>query len=298
MARTCTVIVNPASGGYRPALGDTIVALLQGAGQKAVLRQTRAAGDASVLAKEAAAADDALIVVCGGDGTVGEVINGIGSGAATLAVLPVGTANVLALELGIDSIEKGLAALVAGVSRPLALGSAATASEKRRFSLMAGIGFDGRVVAAVRPQEKRRFGKGAYLLAALRCLYHWEITPLAVTLDGRSIACHGLIVCNASRYGGAFQLARRADPFTSGFEVVCIHGPRRRDYLRLGLAVALGRAEKCRGISVLSAARVCVAGVAAIQLDGDAWLKTPAIFTAESGGLRIIIAAEKSTSAS
>ena len=296
MARTCTVIVNPVSGGYCPELGDSIVALLQSAGQNAVLRQTRAAGDAAVLAKEAAAGD-ALIVVCGGDGTVGEVITGIGSGAATLAVIPVGTANVLALELGIDSIEKGLAALVAGVSRPLALGSATTASEERRFALMAGIGFDGRVVAAVRPHEKRRFGKGAYLLAALRCLYHWEITPLAVTLDGRSIACHGLIVCNARHYGGAFQLARRADPFTSGFEVVCIHGPRRRDYLRLGLAVTLGRVEKCRGISVLSAARVSVAGVAAIQLDGDAWLNTPAIFTAESGGLRIIVPAEKAPGA-
>jgi diacylglycerol kinase family enzyme len=102
--------------------------------------------------------------------------------------------------------------------------------------------------------------------------------------------CHGLIVCNARHYGGAFQLARRADLFTSGFEVICIHGPLRRDYLRLCLAVALGRVERCRGISVESATQVSVDGVATIQLDGDAWLKAPAIFTAESGGLRIIVA--------
>ena len=289
MARSCTVIVNPVAGGYRPELGDTIVALLQGAGQKVSLRQTRSAGDAALLAREAAAETDPLIVVCGGDGTGGEVINGIGSAAATIAVIPVGTANVLALELGLDTIDKALAAVAASISRPLALGRATTATGERLFSLMAGIGFDGRVVAAVRSEEKRRFGKGAYLLAALRCLYRWESAPLAVTLEERKVVCHGLIICNARHYGGAFRLARQASPFVPGFQVVCIQGARRRDYLRLCLAVVLGRVENCRGISVSSVTRVSVDGVAAIQLDGDAWLATPGVFTAESDALRVIV---------
>jgi diacylglycerol kinase family enzyme len=289
MTRPCTVVVNPVAGGYRPELIEQLSATLRTGGQRPQVRLTTAAGDAERFARAAAATGDPFIVACGGDGTIAETLAGIGPAPATLALIPLGTANVLAREIGISRIDEALAALARQVTRPLALGRAEAGGSQRPFALMAGIGFDGRVVAALRPGEKRRLGKGAYLLAALRCLARWESTPLSVAVDGRPLTCAGLIICNASRYGGGFLLAPAADLFTPSFQVVCVTAPGRSAYLRLTLAIVAGRGPRCRGVMVLPATTVSVTGSAPVQLDGDSWLPTPAIFTAEPSAIRLVV---------
>lgn len=166
------LLINPLSGSYSRALHDEILASLQGVCVSAECLTVTGPDDARrVCAGIEAVSARPLVIVAGGDGTVNAVVNGLSPGRTTLAVLPVGTANVLALELGIGSIADGIRRIATGNSRPLTVGTIAGADGAvHRFLLMAGIGLDGEIVRRVQLKEKRLLGKGAYLLSALRCL--------------------------------------------------------------------------------------------------------------------------------
>jgi diacylglycerol kinase family enzyme len=190
---------------------------LKPAGLEPELLLTGCAEDAPRFASRiCAAGDDPLILVAGGDGTLNGVLNGLAPGKATLGVIPLGTSNVLARELEIHSLDDALARIAAGRSRPVSVGELECGGDRRRFLLMAGIGVDGAVVRGVRLKEKRLVGKGAYLLSALREIGAWDRGELKVSGDGHTVSCHSVIVCNASKYGGNFVLAREADLFSPG----------------------------------------------------------------------------------
>ncbi len=230
-----------------------------------------------------------FIVAGGGDGTVNGVLNGLVPGVATLAVLPLGTSNVLARELGINSVAEALRRVVAGATRPLSVGLLEIAGEKRYFSLMAGIGFDGAVVEGVRLGEKRWLKQGAYLLSAIRSLRRWEREPLEIVADGERLECHSIVACNASRYGGGFVLAREADIFSPGFRLVCVKGATRREFLRFALRVLTGREAAGAGVEVLAARELTVSGDRAVQADGDFVGRGPVVIRAVEGFARIVV---------
>ena len=217
------------------------------------------------------------------------VLNGLEPGTATLAVLPFGTSNVLARELGILSREDGLRKIAAGVSRSLSVGLLEAAGTRRVFTLMAGVGFDGTVVARVRPEEKKRFGKLAYILSAVRLLGAWERNLLEIVADGEKRLCHSVIVCNASRYGGNFTLARHADIFSPGFSVICIKSSARRAYLGLTLNVLRGKSIECPDVEVITARTLKVSGDKAVQADGDYLCSSPVVIRAVEGFARLIV---------
>lgn len=251
---------------------------------------TRTAGDAAHFARRACAErPDPFIIAGGGDGTVNGVLNGLAPGAATLAVLPLGTSNVLAKELGIGTVDEALARIARRETRPLSVGLLEMAGERRYFSLMTGIGFDGAVVERVRLGEKRWLKQGAYLVSAARCLWRWERETLTVVADGERQECHSIVVCNASRYGGGFVLARGADVFSPGFRVLCVTDAARRGYLRLALRVLAGREAAGPGMELFSACELTVSGDRAVQVDGDFVGRGPAIIRAVEGFARIVV---------
>lgn len=232
--------------------------------------------------------DDPLIVVAGGDGTVNGVLNGVAPGKATLAVVPLGTANVLARELKITSLDDALDRIARNATRPMSAGEIEYAGGKRRFLLMAGAGFDGAVVRGVRLGEKRLIGKGAYLLSALRVLASWDRSELQVAAEGKKVSCHGVVVCNAARYGGDLVLAPEADLFSPGFQVVCIRGGRLA-YLKLALLLLLGKVTPSRDIAVFPASQLELSGEKAVQLDGDYFCCTPLRVRAVPDLVRLIV---------
>jgi diacylglycerol kinase (ATP) len=267
-----------------------VTASLTGCGFAPELFLTRSAGDATFIARRICAEQRApFIIAGGGDGTVNNVINGLVPGTATLAVLPLGTSNVLARELGINSVADALRRIARGETRSLSVGLLEIAGEKRYFSLMAGIGFDGAVVEGVRLGEKRWLKQGAYLLSAIRGLRRWEREPLEVFADGERRECHSIVACNASRYGGGFVLAREADIFSPGFRVVCIKGATRRGYLWFALKVLTGREVTGPGVEVLAARKLTVSGDRAVQADGDFVGRGTAVIRAVEGFARIVV---------
>lgn len=226
-------------------------------------------------ARETAAAIQAVepqpyLMVAAGDGTINAVLNGLAPGSATLAVIPAGTANVLAHELGIHSVEDALQRIRSGIRRPLAVGSIATADGVRYFALMAGVGVDGAVVAAVDRREKRVLKKGAYLLAALRTLRRWDRGMMTVTVGTEQVICHSAIVSNAARYGGEFLLAPGQDVGVPTLSVVCITSNRRRSYLMLALRLALGYGLSGPDVRRRFGREVSISGTKPMQADGDA----------------------------
>lgn len=269
MAKPCFLIVNPTSGSFSQPQIDRIIASLTLSGLDPILLKTGSAMDPTLFASRICAEiPHPLIIVAGGDGTVNGVLNGLTPGAATLAVIPLGTSNVLARELKIHSVDDALKRLAAGKSRPAPVGEVRNSGNKWLFILMAGVGVDGSVVQRVRLREKRALGKGAYALSALRLLRDWDRSEMKVACNGKSFSCHSVIVCNASRYGGNFILAPQGDIFSPGFQVVCIKGGV-FTYLKLACQLALGRVADSSSVTITGASELEIKGGKAVQLDGD-----------------------------
>lgn len=210
-----------------------------------------------------------LVIVAGGDGTINAVVNGLNPGSATLAVLPFGTSNVLAAEIGITSLDDALERIKAGKTRSLSVGVLEMKERSLRFLLMAGIGLDGAVVRDVWPLGKRFLKQGAYALSALKNTFEWQSATFELRSSSGSAACHSAIICNASRYGGDFVLSPENSPFTTGLSAVCINGNTRRTYLCCALDLFTHQAESSRHMTRMHASAFEVFGQHPIQIDGD-----------------------------
>lgn len=213
--------------------------------------------------------DPHQVIVAGGDGTFNAVVNGLDPGTATLAVLPFGTSNVLAAELGITSIDDALERIAAGKTRPLSVGVLELKERSLRFVLMAGIGLDGAVVRDVWPLAKRLLRQGAYALSALKRAINWDSTRFEVSTPEVEVMCHTAIICNASRYGGNFILSSGCSPLSQGLSAVCITGSTRRTYLSSALDLFRGKAETSRNLTRIDSSTFEIRGAHPIQIDGD-----------------------------
>ena len=251
------------------------------------MQETTGRGDAE---RWAAAADpgrfDAL-VVAGGDGTVNEAISGLEGSRLPLAVLPLGTANVLAAELGLGADPDAIARTIAeGGARPVTVGIA----NGRRFMLMAGAGFDAQVVATVDLRIKRWLGKVAYGLAILRQLGAYRFPSYRVTLDGVPHEAASVLVANARFYGGRFIAAPAADLQSPDFQVGLFERSGRVAAIGYALALALGFLPRLRSYRILQARRVEIEGPAGepVQADGDIIARLPVRIEALPAALELI----------
>lgn len=213
--------------------------------------------------------EQSLVIVAGGDGTFNAVVNGLKPNSTTLAVLPFGTSNVLAAEIGIKSIDDGLERIIAGKTSPLSVGVIDFEGRSLRFVLMAGIGFDGQVVRDVWPLGKRWLRQGAYVISAIKNLLTWDHGTFTVKTPDADATCHTAVICNASRYGGDFILAPESSPFKPSFTIACITGKNRSDYISCALDLSRHVTESTPSLLRLRASAVAISGRRPIQLDGD-----------------------------
>ena len=276
-SRRILVILNPVAGRRRRARRRLcrVLAELERRGCAVTLRPTAGPGDAERLARSAEPEFD-LVVAAGGDGTVHEVANGLADGlggaARVLGVLPLGTANVLANELGLPRRPKRLAALLAqAMPRPIWPGRIEGRIGDRLFLCMGGIGFDAAVVARVDPGLKRRFGRLAFLWAILESLARHRPGEFTILIDGVEHRAGAAVIAKTRFYAGRFVLApaaRAADPL---FHVVLFPSGHRRAVLRILAAMALGVLHHVPGVSVIPARRVSFAdgGAWPVQADGE-----------------------------
>jgi len=212
-------IFNPHSGGggYQRDV-PLIFAALRGLGYSVAELETGGPGDATRLAREAVA--DGFDVVCaiGGDGTVNETINGLAGSETPLAIVPTGTVNVLAMELGIpldppDAVRLLEAPVVSWIDLGLA--------GERYFGLMAGVGMDAAVVASLNPTMKRALKEAAFAVQGLANYLTREEPLIRVTSEERTVEGYFAVFGNSSNYGGAFGITPLAD-MRDGLLDVCV----------------------------------------------------------------------------
>ncbi len=262
------VIYNPVSGRRSGARLDRMLVHLREAGARVTLCETTGPGAAETLAGEAGDFD--VVAVAGGDGTINEAVNGLsrlGDEAPALAFIPLGTANILAHELGLPHSAAGLAEVILNGERREAWPGRANG---RRFLLMVSAGFDARVVAGVDTVSKRLLGAGAYVLSAFKEMWR-SAGRCRVTVNGEVQDAATVIIAKARHYGGGFVLARDARLEESTFHVVCLAGSGAWNILRYGAALVLGRLDRLNDVWIVEASSVRVEGAAGepLQMDGD-----------------------------
>src|SRR5580692_1881653 len=169
------IVFNPVAGRRRAALLWRVLDVLAANGIRLDLAETHRAGHAEVLARDAVRGGAPMVVAAGGDGTIAEVANGLMGSGARLGVIPLGTANVLAHELGLPFAPKSVAAALAfGRTCTLWPGQANGRDRTRLFVQMIGVGFDAHVVQHLPFTLKKMFGKGAYAMQSMRELVRYK----------------------------------------------------------------------------------------------------------------------------
>jgi YegS/Rv2252/BmrU family lipid kinase len=285
------VICNPVAGPKRGNRVGRIREFLSSRGTGFRVRETRAPGDAVLMAREAAHAGVETVIAAGGDGTVNEVANGLAGSATRLAVVPLGTGNVFGKEFSLPpTVEGCLALLEEGktVSVPLAK------ANDRYFLLFASAGFDAEVVERMSQRQKNALGISAYVLVGLRHILRPQPT-LWIELPGRErIEAQSVIVARGKKYGGDVAIAPAADIAGSTFQVVALLQRGRWAILRFALELLRGRRLHSTRVSVREAESLVVRSriPSAAQVDGDYLGPLPVRFTVTGIPLRIVVPKE------
>jgi diacylglycerol kinase (ATP) len=299
------VIVNPAAGsGQAERLWPALADRLRAAGLTFTPAVTCRPGDATWLARDAAASGATTIAVVGGDGTVNEVVNGLLAAGAdsaartALAALPAGTGADFARSLGINSLDEAIAALLHGSARTIDLGHVAyrggTGDEQTRiFANVADCGL-GPIVSRQIASAPKRFGPAAYFYGALRAIAGYRPVEVGVGVDGHT-AYTGLsqliAVANGAYFGGGMHIAPKAASADGQFDVVIL-GDVSRAALTTDLLPRVYRGTHLRHPAVHFARGTSVtietSAPLPLETDGEIVGTTPARFTLLPGALRVL----------
>jgi YegS/Rv2252/BmrU family lipid kinase len=249
---------------------------------------------AGELASKAVEAGCDLVLAAGGDGTINEAMNGIAGSNVLFGILPAGTANVLANEVGFSNRPDHAAKqLLDATPVRIALGSLERPGQPRHhFILMAGIGLDARIVYELDLNLKRKLGKMAYWHGGFRQLGR-PVPRFHLSVNGEQYCASFALITRVRNYGGDFEIARRVRLTDNDFEVVIFQNNQWQDYLRFLGAVVTNRLDSTGGVSVTRATRVEATAPEDrriyIQTDGESMGVLPATISTVPGALTLLL---------
>jgi YegS/Rv2252/BmrU family lipid kinase len=301
--KNATLIYNPIAGrnpGAREKQIRDAAAALESQGMAVRVMSTTRPDSATRQAREAAQRGD-LIVICGGDGTINEAVNGMTPGHATLAVLPGGTANIFAKEAGLphDPV-RAARELCNWKPRRIALGMATSenltgaANQHRYFLCLAGIGFDAYVVRKLESDFKKFWGVPAYIVEAIRQAFRYRFPPFACRLDGREIQATFATLQRSMRYAGWLHMAPRAHLDAPHFQLCAFKSLHRLRYFLYSPAVVLRQHLRLADVEQVQTEKVeCVPAKAEgriyFELDGEVAGELPATFEIVPDALTVLV---------
>lgn len=226
-----------------------------------------------------------LVVVMGGDGTVREAAAALLGREIPIAIIPVGTGNVLASALDIRGVKPGLEVIRSGQARRLDLGRARWreagdgptgqgAPQERLFTAACGMGLDARVMAAAEHEWKRRLKFGAYIGAAIREFTRLEPAQFRIVADGETIEIvgHLVLVANAGELvPGRIGPREPIDPTDGRLELIVLGGAGPLEALQGAAALMLRTGELSGGVIRRSIREVTIESepLQPIEIDGD-----------------------------
>lgn len=241
---------------------------------------TQKKGDAFTFARELSKTD--LVIVGGGDGTINEIINGMlssgkpGLSKIPVALIPLGTSNVLARELSIPKdIDKAVNLALTGTPKKISLGRI----NGRYFSLMAGIGFDGEAVLGVKNNIiKKISGKGAHIISGIKTLTRYNPPLIKVKTSGGTFTGYTAIVGKARCYGGPFQVTPKADITKPLLDLCLLKSKTKKSLLRFISGVITKRHLNFKDVFYrkFSELEISSKSQVHVQIDGDYFGTLPA----------------------
>jgi diacylglycerol kinase (ATP) len=301
---------------------DNVVAFLNSYGWSVTLRETSKPLEATELARHAVNRGAKVVIAAGGDGTINEVANGLVNTDAALGVLPVGTTNAWALQMGIPTLNpmlpgiqavKLIAALEERIARPLpasyyrkVLMDAARVLVEgqtvavdmgelsgRHFLMWAGMGFDAAIAQSIPPKEKRVLGSWAYVLPAIESAYRYSGTDVCLNLDGKvvKVSTPLIVVSNIQLYGGMIAIGAKACVNDARLDVCIFKGGGFLTFVQQAAKVFAHKHlqdpkveyYQCREIVVESARSLPV------HVDGEPFTRTPVAIHTVPSSLNVIV---------
>lgn len=288
------IIANPASGlgvfahhTHRP---EETLLFLRGHGWKVELCYTQRPGDAEQLARTAVEQQADVVIAVGGDGTINEIIQALAGSETALGVLPTGTVNVWAREMGIPFYDTGAReVLLHGQTRRIDLGRV----NDRYFLMMVGIGLDGTITQAVEKKALKRLGIFGYFLAASWFAPGYQSFPVTFKRDGKTVNVRALqvFIGNTQLYAGAFKFTWQAK-CDDGLLDLCIvrkRGPLGRFVVLWDFILRREQRRLWVRYETFTSIAIDTAHPVAIQVDGEAAGYTPATFSIVPGALKVIV---------
>jgi diacylglycerol kinase (ATP) len=257
------------------------------------LFETTASGSGGDLAREAVRQGAECILAAGGDGTISEVAGGLAGSNTPLGILPAGTANVLAHELGIPSHPAEAASrLATWTPRRVALGLIESpAARPRYFLMMAGAGFDADVVYNLDAQLKLRLGRLSYWIGGISKLSR-KLDRLHARIAGQEYACSFALVSRVRNYGGDFNIARDITLSQDDFEIVLLESDNALGYLRYFAGIMTQKLQHDPGVRFFRARQVELlpsgADTVHLQADGEYVGALPSTLRVVPGALTLL----------
>lgn len=261
--RDVALIYNPLSGRKRWRRQRDLAhatAVLESAGMRVTPLPTPRPGSTTALARTQVDRGRDLIIVCGGDGTINEVVGGMAGSQVPLAVLPAGTANVLAKELGLPrEIHRAVGYIPQGELRRIALGCIRrpdNPAEPRYFICVAGVGPDAHIVHELDVHAKLSLGLLSYWLEGFRQLFAYRFPWFAVEANSERWQAVFAVVSRTRHYGGPIQITRGANLFSTEFELAVFTRRHRLRFLLYLVANWFGMLERFEEVRFLKTRRV------------------------------------------
>jgi diacylglycerol kinase (ATP) len=279
------VILNPAArsdraGQWRPRVEKLV--------RGATVRATSRIGEAELLARKAAREGFGRIVAAGGDGTINEVVNGLAGTTAALGLLPIGTVNVFATELGLPSgdLEQCWQIICDGHTRTIDLPNA----NGKHFVQLAGIGLDAQAVKETSAALKRSFGPLSYLVSAAQIASRPPPHLTVESKETKTIEGSFVLIGNGRLYGGPFPFFKRALIDDGLLDVVVFKRIGYLDIIRYLQDVIFSSSITMPDLEYFQTKRLRVSSLeeVPVEVDGELIGTCPVEFRVKEHGLRVL----------
>jgi diacylglycerol kinase (ATP) len=250
---------------------------------------TQASGDARKKASEVDSHVRA-VVISGGDGTINEVLNGLPHPSRIpLAVLPTGTANMLARELRLPGSPQAVARIIqAGMVKRFDMGLV----EDKRFLLLVSAGFDAMVTEEVSRSRGRALGYRGYVIPIVKVLGRYRKPELEISVDGKRATGGLVMVFKTRNYGGLFQIDALKGPDSGKFEVCVFRGGTLPEMLVYSVAMIIQKIRQLPDVTCLSGRNITIESKDApvpVEVDGDYFGTTPVHISIKPAYVPIIV---------
>jgi len=281
------LLYNPAAGRF-PLSEKRLKALLRNLYRYGIRAETAITQPSQDVSAGLNLENKDLLIVYGGDGTLHKVIPEAVRWKIPVALLPAGTTNVLARELGIPrDPERALSLVPRRKLQKIHLGWA----KGRYFHLMAGIGFDGEVISRTGQHMKKALGMGAYWLAAQVALLKYPMTPFELSWEGEVHQGTFAVIGNARNYGGELHFTPKASVQENCLDVCLFTSRKRWRYLLYLWGVLSGRHLRYPDVLYRKVQHVKVSSdrPVHIQMDGELIGQTPMEFSSSSETMEVLV---------